>query len=306
MNNVAVLMSTYNGELYIRDQIKSILAQKDVNVILYIRDDGSNDKTCQIIEEMSASNPCIHLIKGRNIGWKKSFFECLKNAGQADFYAFSDQDDVWLPDKLYQSIKSLSGKEDSVALYAGNVWVTDEKLKIVRSFCPMHIDMLNRPPRQMFLQDGMPGGLTYVFTNKARTMLLRLYPGGDYGHDYLLFRICLCFGEIIYDSEPKTLYRQHGNNAIGASGNMRWWIAKKIATLRRKATAPASSAAKLLLMNYSREEYKDENLYLFLKELSEYPNSIINKIKLICNPDVKRRKTIDTYLLYLKILMGKL
>ena len=306
MKKVAVLMSTYNGELYIRDQITSIMSQNGVNVILYIRDDGSQDRTCQIIEEMRATNPCIHLIKGSNIGWKKSFLECLKAAGQADFYAFSDQDDVWLPDKLHQAIKLLTEKENSVALYAGNVWVTDEDLKIVRSFCPLHYDMLKRPPRQMLLQDGMPGGLTYVFTNGAKAMLLRLYPGGDFGHDYLLFRICLCFGEIVYDSEPKTLYRQHGNNAIGASGNMRWWIAKKIDTLRCKAIAPASRAAKLLLTSFSEEEFKDKSLYVFLKELSEYPNSIVSKVKLILHPDVRRSKTFDTYLLYMKILMGKL
>lgn len=306
MDRVAVIMSTFNGERYIAEQIESILKQKRVEVILYIRDDGSQDNTVAIIKKIQKTDKRIILIEGENIGWKRSFLTCLKQAGDADYYAFSDQDDVWLPDKLYKATEKLAKKKAEVALYAGNVWVADEKLDIIRSYHPENKNMLERPFQQLIIQDGMPGGLTYVFTPSAKKMLLRLFPGGTFGHDYLLFRVCLYFGEVVYDSIPYVLYRQHGNNVIGASKNFVWWIQKKVNTLKSKASAPISEAAGTFLSEYSAAEFKDKDVYEFLIKLRSYPKTLATKLKLIMMPEVKRQRKVDTLLLYMKILMGKL
>ena len=101
-------MSTYNGERYLREQIDSILQQIDVEIELIIRDDGSNDGTVQIIEEYASKYPCISYYCGDNVGVGKSFMELLKNAPTADYYAFSDQDDVWLKDKLIRAVKAIT------------------------------------------------------------------------------------------------------------------------------------------------------------------------------------------------------
>ena len=100
MHTVQVLMSTYNGERYIRRQIDSIMAQTGVEVYLLIRDDGSEDSTVSIIQEYVEQYPDrIQIVIGKNIGWKKSFIQLLRMAGNFDYYAFADQDDYWFPDK---------------------------------------------------------------------------------------------------------------------------------------------------------------------------------------------------------------
>ena len=115
MYRVAVLMSTYNGERYLKEQIDSILDQEGVDTALYIRDDESADQTVQIIEEYRKKYPGkIHLLKGRNKGPGRSFMELVyKVPDDYDYYAYSDQDDIWLTDKLEEGIRFLneSGKE---------------------------------------------------------------------------------------------------------------------------------------------------------------------------------------------------
>ena len=103
MKKIAVLMSTYNGEKYIEQQIKSILAQENVDVTLYIRDDGSFDNTVYCIKKFQDKN--INIIIGDNKGPCNSFLELVNLVDDTyDYYAFSDQDDVWLPQKLKKSI----------------------------------------------------------------------------------------------------------------------------------------------------------------------------------------------------------
>ena len=101
MYKVQVLLSTYNGEKYIREQLDSILTQKDIEVSILIRDDGSTDSTVDIIHEYCSNNSDIKLIKGSNMGACKSFFELFKEADMGyDYYALADQDDYWYADKL--------------------------------------------------------------------------------------------------------------------------------------------------------------------------------------------------------------
>ena len=96
---ITVLMSTYNGEKYIREQIDSIL-QQSMPADIMIRDDGSSDGTVDIIEEYISKGTPVELIKGENVGVIASFFELIKAAPEEDYYAFSDQDDYWYPEKV--------------------------------------------------------------------------------------------------------------------------------------------------------------------------------------------------------------
>ena len=94
---VNVLISTYNGEKYIKDQIDSILGQTYPNIRIYVRDDGSSDNTCNILKEYEKAGKIV-LFRGDNVKWGKSFLTLLKKAETGSYWAFSDQDDVWLPD----------------------------------------------------------------------------------------------------------------------------------------------------------------------------------------------------------------
>ena len=94
MNKVQVLLSTYNGEKYIKEQIESILNQEGVEVSLLIRDDGSSDRTIEIVKKISEQNNNIILFKGQNMGPARSFMDLVKKSDEVDYYAFADQDDV--------------------------------------------------------------------------------------------------------------------------------------------------------------------------------------------------------------------
>ena len=117
---VNVLLSTYNGARYIQQQLDSLFAQTYANMTIYIRDDGSTDNTLSlIIPYLSRKEKQIILLDNReklNIGYMKSFWLLLKESGDADYYAFCDQDDVWLPDKIEAGVRALSKKDPSIPL----------------------------------------------------------------------------------------------------------------------------------------------------------------------------------------------
>ena len=104
MKKVVVVMSAYNGAQFIEKQIRSIFAQKDVDVNCLIRDDGSKDDTLDKLEELKNDFKKIDIIRGENVGWEKSFLLALKAADDAEYYAFSDQVDIWFEKKLITEI----------------------------------------------------------------------------------------------------------------------------------------------------------------------------------------------------------
>lgn len=123
MYKVAVLLSTYNGSKYIKEQIDSILSQEGVNIDIYIRDDGSTDETVNIIYEYKSNN--IFLTEGKNIGVGNSFMELLYSVPEIyDYYAFADQDDIWSEKKIRIAIEVL--QKNKKHLYASNQELIDK------------------------------------------------------------------------------------------------------------------------------------------------------------------------------------
>ena len=108
MKKVQILMSTYNGEKYVNEQIDSLLQQDHTNLEILIRDDGSKDSTVSILEEYHKENPNIKLIIDKNKGVISSFFElAMKASEEADYFAFCDQDDYWKPQKISRAVNLL-------------------------------------------------------------------------------------------------------------------------------------------------------------------------------------------------------
>lgn len=101
--HVTVLMSTYDGENFLRDQIESILNQEDVYVHLIVRDDGSKDRTINILEEYQSRGK-LEWYSGKNLGSARSFLNLVSKSPDNEYYAFSDQDDVWFSKKLKRAI----------------------------------------------------------------------------------------------------------------------------------------------------------------------------------------------------------
>lgn len=219
MKSVAVLMSTYNGEKYLREQIESILAQVGVAAELFVRDDGSKDGTEKILAEYAANNARVHYEMCKNVGVGNSFMNLLYSAPDTfDYYAFSDQDDIWLPKKLSEAIKML--EESGALLYASNQECVDKDGK--------HLGLHFEKGRNIHLlpvsimESNMISGCTMVFPlhfrnlickyeNRPQSALLR-----NRIHDAWMAEVAAIFGTIIYDERAFVYYRQHGNNLVGA------------------------------------------------------------------------------------------
>lgn len=207
-----VLLSSYNGGRFLREQLDCLLAQTLGGVEILVRDDGSTDGTREILAEY-ADRGSLKWYAGENLGPYRSFWQLLTTCGEADYYAFCDQDDVWDSDKLETAVRALEDMEGP-ALYCGDVRVTDERLQVTAE----HMVRSEPADYPHALIRNLAPGCTYVF-NRAALELLRRFDAERLGielHDWTAYQAVACFGRVIFDSEPHMSYRQHGGNVIGA------------------------------------------------------------------------------------------
>lgn len=212
---VAVLMSTYNGAKYLREQIESILNQTgDFSLELWVRDDGSCDDTLAILEEYKNKGQ-LKWYSGGNLGPAHSFLDLIKHCPGYDFYAFADQDDYWLPEKTSAGVSALQGKSVP-ALYCANADIVDANLKTVGR------NVYRVSPRLDFETLMCASGLmgcTMVFNHHlAQIIQNHGMPGKITMHDAFLAEVCLTVGgELVFDRQAYMKYRQHGNNVVGVA-----------------------------------------------------------------------------------------
>ena len=209
-----VLLSTYNGEKYLREQIDSLLNQKGLNVSILVRDDGSTDSTHLILRDYSEKG-LLTWYTGPNLKPALSFLDLARNAFETEYYAFCDQDDVWLPDKLSTAIKSL--ESHSAELYYSSFTTVDSCLNIIKENEQHHgIDRLGAALINMAVT-----GCTMVFSNRLLVAVNRYSPKRIMMHDSWLYKIALALDyKVIYDPTAHIYYRQHENNVIGAKGSI--------------------------------------------------------------------------------------
>ena len=215
LEKVVVLLSTYNGDQYIEEQINSIINQKNVIVDIIIRDDGSHDNTLSILKKYQKKYTFIKLIEGENIGSCGSFFSLMEYAQKhytQKYYAFSDQDDFWEEYKLYNALLRLN-EINSPCLYCSNLKVVNKDLKFIKL-------MYDNSPiieKHSSLLTNFATGCTTVINRELLDLCCSLKnPKFAVMHDWWLYCLANYFGTIIYDNNAYILYRQHGNNVYGA------------------------------------------------------------------------------------------
>ncbi|HEO3863135.1 TPA: glycosyltransferase family 2 protein [Streptococcus agalactiae] len=214
---VNILMATYNGEKFLAQQIESIQKQTFKEWNLLIRDDGSSDKTCDIIRNFTAKDSRIRFInenEHHNLGVIKSFFT-LVNYEVADFYFFSDQDDVWLPEKLSVSLEAAKHKASDVPLLVyTDLKVVNQELNILQdSMIRDQSHHANTTLLPELTENTVTGGTMMINHALAEKWFT---PNDILMHDWFLALLAASLGEIIYLDLPTQLYRQHDNNVLGA------------------------------------------------------------------------------------------
>ena len=216
---VTILLSTYNGEQFLAEQIKSIQEQTYKGWQLLIRDDGSTDGTRAVIEDFCRKDDRIAFINRgnpQNLGVIQSFHSLLQYQ-DSDFYLFSDQDDVWLPDKIAMQLAEADKYDSSQPLLVyTDLKVVDQELQVVHeSMIRTQSDHANTELVQELTENTVTGGVSML--NRA---LAQLWTGKEEHellmHDWYLGLLAAAFGNLVYIDKPGELYRQHSNNVLGA------------------------------------------------------------------------------------------
>lgn len=218
---VRIIMSTFNGARFLPELLTSVSHQTGVTVRWWIRDDGSTDSTREVLTDAS-SHMDMHVSAGSNKGAVSSFLELIQTCPKdADFYAFCDQDDVWLSTKLERAAQKLSACDAGAPLlYCSRLIVVDSQLKKLR-LTPL-------PRRPLGLRNALvqntPTGCTIVMNGTALALLQQTAPDPKrvVMHDYWVYLVVSALGgTIVFDPTPSILYRQHGGNVIGARSGFR-------------------------------------------------------------------------------------
>lgn len=208
---VAVLMATFNGEKYLREQIDSVLSQQGVTVRILVSDDQSTDSTPHILDEYKGQG-LLDWFTGPHLGVERNYLGLMRHAPTADLYACCDQDDVWLPDKLAAAVAHLRTLDlAKPAIYYSSLELVDEQLQHLSTHRVCH----SRSDFAKFVFGGI-AGCTMVFNRRLLDEANRLSPTFLRMHDSWLLDVCLALGgACVTDIEPHIRYRQHGSNVVG-------------------------------------------------------------------------------------------
>lgn len=237
---IAILLATYNSQIYLKEQLDSLLNQSYKDFIVYIRDDGSSDSTIEIVKSycnrysnfVLLDDPILHRFSMGSFLW-------LLEHVTADYYLFCDHDDVWLPTKVEVSIKKISNIEQPhrAALVCSDLVVVDSNLNVISNsfwkYMKLRPDLLTK--KEYAMHCNIFTGCTMVINQEAKKLV---YPISKHAimHDaWIALRILANNGIVGYIEEPLVLYRQHGKNVYGAyEVNIGWrfYISKLLSVKR--------------------------------------------------------------------------
>ena len=298
--SITVIMSTYNGAKTIKRQIDSILSQKGVDITLYVRDDGSNDNTIGILNDYARKYSNIIINLGSNIGWERSFLCALKDAPPADYYAFSDQDDLWMDDKLVSGVKMLEPLSSDIPLmYHCNKISTWENLRTMRH-------QIRRIPQPLNHENAMiqeyAQGCSIILNNMARNLISKYSPKKKLAHDFWCGLICYLFFFFFYDNRKHFYHISYGSNASGEGHMIKSWQSrlKKILESKEVYYSPCQD-----LLDGYRTRLSDDDV-IFCEKVLKYKQNISDKIYLLFSPMFIRDSFLGTLSLKVSILLNKL
>lgn len=296
-HSVLVALATYNGEMYLREQLDSLLRQKGVQVQILVRDDGSKDGTTKILDEYKARG-LLDWYTGEHLNVQKGYLDLLRNAPETDYYAFCDQDDVWDEDKLLLAVTELDEMPaDKPAMYYCGQRLVDENLQLLS----VHRIAADRSPHTNFLISNV-AGCTAVFNRCLVDAVNSASPGFILMHDSWLFKVCLSLGGNYFaDSAAHINYRQHGGNVAGLNGGIK---GKDRQVKRYLEVFEIQRQCQSLLDCYGDRmtpEYK-----ILTEEICNYNQSIGKWWKLLCSKEFDFKSMSLNSVVKLKILLKKL
>lgn len=229
---VVILLATRNGAAFIQEQLESYQGQTYRNWELQVSDDGSTDDTIKIIEEFAKQVPQRVVVRqGPQIGFWQNFVSLVRSDDiEGDLFAYSDQDDIWFPEKLAKAVSWFEASPtDESALYFTRTELIEEGGTSI-GFSPLFARL---PTFQNALVQNIGGGNTMVF-NQAARLALRATPADValVSHDWWTYQVVTGIGgSAHYDPWPSLKYRQHVENLVGANIGLRARLVRSFAFL---------------------------------------------------------------------------
>ncbi|MCI8501005.1 MAG: glycosyltransferase [Oscillospiraceae bacterium] len=223
---VAVLLAAYNGEHYIEQQIDSILSQTYPNFELYIWDDGSSDSTRKILSQYAGKHSNLHLeLSDVNLGYPASFYALTDMEINADYFMFSDQDDVWCPEKIERMVELMDRADLSIpTAYFSGYYICDENLNVRSESAPQHKPI--KLHNTLFEVCGLE--FTMAINKAAKELLFHNKPQWVKARGTWMCMLYSALGVILYDNRPSAFYRRHSSavtsSNMGFFGLWKWRI----------------------------------------------------------------------------------
>lgn len=271
---VAVLLAAYNGEQWISDQINTILMQKDVYIDLFVSVDVSTDKTFILLKKHQLSSPNIIILPyGQKFGGAaRNFFRLIRDVdfSKYDYVAFSDQDDLWLPQKLAYAINKI--KDNDLDAYSSDViafWKNGNTKLIKKSYSFKKYD---------YLFESAGPGCSYVFKSHALG-LFKAFIDINWNsvkkislHDWLVYSYFRSNGLKWYiDGIPLIYYRQHSSNQFGINSGLKAFLTRIQKIKNKWFRNEVENICKLLNVNVPSKIFMLKNFY----QLRRRPRDVI-------------------------------
>ena len=223
---IDILMATYNGEKYLVEQLDSIINQTYRNWNLLIRDDNSTDKTLEIIQNYHKKDKRIKILKDNkgNLGIVRNFEELLKSS-ESEFIMFSDQDDIWVENKLDMYLKMIEKIKNKGFMIHSDAILFDKNKSNILKDTFISKKAINKGLENVFFNYFVQGD-TILISKEIKNFILP-FPKEVYLHDRYIHLISELFFERIFVNKALIYYRQHGDNQIGAKNTIRELLLKR-------------------------------------------------------------------------------
>lgn len=300
--SVAVLMSTYNGEKYLKEQIDSILAQKGVDITLYIRDDGSSDKTENIIKTYIGTGNVFYFKDGNNLRSGLSFmrllYKVVRTEKSFDYYAFADQDDIWLEDKLIAAINIINNYNEPVLYGSNQIIYRDGIREGVRYPEPPDLTFMGH------ITANTVSGCTMVMNRQLAEIIVSLKcPNKEFltvrCHDSWVYLVACVVGRVVYDDNAYILYRIHSNNVVGIRTLN---IKQKIQKFFKGTTKNMRMKSSMYILNaFPDKQYKEKK---YIEEMAYYQRNFLAKISLLKDYKICKSGNEGILTFFIKVLIN--
>jgi glycosyltransferase involved in cell wall biosynthesis len=296
---VEVLLSTYNGERYVGTQLASVLSQTHPNVRVHIRDDGSTDRTVEMVRAIASEDPRVQVSEGPRVGAAKSFLTLLaQGSDDAHWFAFCDQDDVWLPDKLSRAVAALESLDGRPALYGSAM------LHVTEDLHPLET---SRSPRRACFHNALVqnvvSGCTMVFNQPARNLCLEALPYHPPMHDWWVYLVVSAFGTVTFDDAITILHRIHRENATPAQ-ILRHWPRRIAVHLSRPRNSRRSTMVARFYEAFGGQLDADKRTTVE-QLLAHHNASVLSRARYAARTPVFRQPALDNAIFRVLFTLGR-